>query len=204
MVRLSQGQAESFKGYHYNPLMDALHNNNNNNNNNNNYYYYYLLIRVFHISVSWWSFTGDWVTASFLKSPGFFTESWPFLIMLLFRWSPFGRRLPNPPGPLIILLLPCQTHQSQLAYLSPSCSIVFFNSLARSRYLSLFSHSFSFILWSAWAAKSTILQISFFCWLFWPRLGYLFVCLSPIEVSVCHFLGQELGWAYTMYWHGQI
>ena len=38
----------------------------------------------------------------------------------------------------------------------------FFNSLARSRYLSLFSHSFSFILWSAGAAKSTILQILFF------------------------------------------
>ena len=38
----------------------------------------------------------------------------------------------------------------------------FFNSLARSRYLSLFSHSFSFILWSARTAKSTILEIFFF------------------------------------------
>ena len=37
----------------------------------------------------------------------------------------------------------------------------FFNSLARSRYLSLFSHFFSFILWSAGTAKSTILQIFF-------------------------------------------
>ena len=48
------------------------------------------------------------------------------------------------------------------------CTIVtlmfhsFFNSLARSRYLSFFSHSFSFILWSAGTAKSTILQILFF------------------------------------------
>ena len=41
----------------------------------------------------------------------------------------------------------------------------FFNSLARSRYLSLFSHSFSFILWSAGTAKSTILQIFFFFFL---------------------------------------
>ena len=42
----------------------------------------------------------------------------------------------------------------------------FFNSLARSRYLSLFSHSFSFILWSTGTAKSTILPILFFfcCW----------------------------------------
>ena len=38
----------------------------------------------------------------------------------------------------------------------------FFNSLARSRYLSFFSHSFIFILWSARTAKSTILQIFFF------------------------------------------
>ena len=42
----------------------------------------------------------------------------------------------------------------------------FFNSLARSRYLSFFSHSFSFILWSAGTAKSTILQIFFFFFFF--------------------------------------
>ena len=39
----------------------------------------------------------------------------------------------------------------------------FFNSLAKSRYLSFFSHSFSFILWSAETAKATILQMLFFC-----------------------------------------
>ena len=38
----------------------------------------------------------------------------------------------------------------------------FFNSRARSSYLSFFSHSFSFILWSAETAKSTILQMLFF------------------------------------------
>ena len=37
-----------------------------------------------------------------------------------------------------------------------------FNSLGRSRYLSFFSLSFRFILWSAGTAKSTILQILFF------------------------------------------
>ena len=37
-----------------------------------------------------------------------------------------------------------------------------FNSLERSRYLSFFSHSFGFMLWSARTAKSTILQILFF------------------------------------------
>ena len=38
----------------------------------NNYH-----IRVFH-SFSWWSFTGVWVTASLLKSPGLFSGFWPF------------------------------------------------------------------------------------------------------------------------------
>ena len=37
-----------------------------------------------------------------------------------------------------------------------------FNSLARWKYLSFFSLSFRFILWSAGTAKSTILQILFF------------------------------------------
>ena len=50
-----------------------------------------------------------------------------------------------------------------------------FNSLARSWYLSFFSYSLSFILWSARTANSTILQFLFFSWLllglvFWPRL----------------------------------
>ena len=82
-----------------------------------------------------------------------------------------------------------------------------FNSLARSRYLSLFSHSFSFILWSAGTAKSIILQIFFFfcCWLlsslvFWSRLGDPFVCQSPIGVCVRHFVGYVLGCAYTICW----
>ena len=91
----------------------------------------------------------------------------------------------------------------------------FFNSLARSRYLFFFSHSFSFILWSAGSAKSTILQVlfSFFfflcCWLllslvFWLRLGDPCVCRSPIGVYVCHFLEQVLGCAYTICSYGQI
>ena len=51
----------------------------------------------------------------------------------------------------------------------------FFNSLTRSRYLSFFSHSFSFILWSAGIAKSTILQVLFFCWLL------LLLLFTPLE-----------------------
>ena len=67
------------------------------------YYYYYSLIRAFHISVSRWFFTGVWVIASLLKSPGLFSVFWPFSIMLSFGWSPLVRQLPNPPVPLVIL-----------------------------------------------------------------------------------------------------
>ena len=85
----------------------------------------------------------------------------------------------------------------------------FFNSQARSRYLSFFSHSFSFILWLARTTKLTILHILFFCWsilglVFWLRLGDECACQSPIGVYVCHFLGQVLGCPYTICWCGQI
>ena len=65
--------------------------------------------------------------------------------------SPFSNPLvtvPNAPITIGIIVI-CMFHN-------------FFSSLARSRYLSFFSHSFSFILWSAGTEKSTILQVLFF------------------------------------------
>ena len=64
-----------------------------------------------------------------------------------------------------------------------------FNSLARPKYLSFFSYSFSFILWSAGTAKSTILQILFFL-LIIIRSGLLAeigwsVCMSKSHRSLC-------------------
>ena len=60
----------------------------------------------------------------------------------------------------------------------------FFNSLARSRYLYLFSHSCSFILWSAGTAKSTILQI-FFSFFFFLLIITRSDYLAEIRWSVC-------------------
>ena len=62
----------------------------------------------------------------------------------------------------------------------------FFNSLARSRYLSFFSHYFSFILWSAGTAKSTI----------WQILSVLLIIinsglLAGIRWSVCMLKSQR-------------
>ena len=67
---------------------------------------------------------------------------------------------------------------------------IFYNSLARSRYLSFFSLSFSFILWSAGTAKSTILQVLFSFLLITIMAGLLteirgFVCMSKSDRSLC-------------------
>ena len=59
----------------------------------------------------------------------------------------------------------------------------FFNSLARLRYLSLFSHSFCFIHWSAGTEKSKILQVFFFFFFLLIIIGS--GLLAKIRWSVC-------------------
>ena len=66
----------------------------------------------------------------------------------------------------------------------------FFNSLSRSRFLSFFSQSFSFILWSAWTVKLSILQVLFFCVCIIIRSGLLgeirwSVCILKFHGSLC-------------------
>ena len=87
----------------------------------------------------------------------------------------------------------------------------FFNSLARSRYLSFFAHSFRFILWSTGTAKSTILQILFFLliiirsghlagirWSFCMLKSYRSLCMSYFlgvfhtSFNLCFFIGTFL------------
>ena len=65
----------------------------------------------------------------------------------------------------------------------------YFNSLTWSRYLSFFSHSFSFIIWSAGKEKSTILQVLIFL-LIIIRFGLLAdiwwsVCMLKFPWSTC-------------------
>ena len=83
--------------------------------------------------------------------------------------SPFSNRLVTVPNaPITIgIIVTCMFHS-------------FFNSLVWSRYLSFFSHVFSFILWSAGTAKLTILQFLFFL-LIIIRSGFL----AEIMWSMC-------------------
>ena len=123
---------------------------------NTHYYYYYNHHYYYHYSFEGsftWSSTRVWVTASLIKSPEIFSVFWLVLIILSFWWSPLVLLFPNPPVPLSI---PCWLYQvKQLQLVSPSLSSsMIFNSLARSRYLSFFSLSFSFNLWSAAEGQS--------------------------------------------------
>ena len=81
--------------------------------------------------------------------------------------SPFSNPLVTVPNaPITIgIIVTCMFHS-------------FFSSLARSRYLSFFSHSFCFILWSAGTAKSTILQVLFF-------FSYYYYSKQCFHITVC-------------------
>ena len=73
----------------------------------------------------------------------------------------------------------------------------FFNSLTKSRYLSFFSLSFRFILWSVGTAKSTILQILFFCMLIIMRSSLLVgirwsVCMLKSHRSLCESFSRTV------------
>ena len=88
--------------------------------------------------------------------------------------------------------------------------ISFFNSLARSRYLSFFFIFFQYnSVVSRYSKVHNFTSSLFFCWLlwvlvFWPRLGDPSVCQSPIGVNVHHSPGQMLGCAYTICLYSEI
>ena len=175
-------------------------------------------MRVYHTSVNWWFSTGGWGTGTLLKSPGLFLVFNNVVLWMIFT------------HPLIF--------KSSTPYTNPFVTIIigvivtimfhnFFSSLARSRYLSLFSLSDSFTLLSTRSKKSTIRQVlflSFFLSLFlfiylfiyfiylfffwlslglvvWPTLDDPFVSQNPKEFCTSHFLRRIQGCAYTIYYY---
>ena len=73
-----------------------------------------IIIRVFHIIISWRTFTGVWMIVSLLQSPGLFSVFWPISIMQLFGLSPLKLLFLNPSVLVSILLWLYQEHQLQL------------------------------------------------------------------------------------------
>ena len=86
-------------------------------------------MRVFHISNSWWSFTGIWDRASLLKSPRLFSVFWLISITQLFSWSPLVPLFPSPP--ILVQILWWLYQEPQLQLVSPLllCSTLFSNPL---------------------------------------------------------------------------
>ena len=117
------------------------------------FYYYYSLIRVFHWTLS--DSKSPQVSRTLLNILAVINNAVVWMVSTCpptsKSSSPFSNPLVTVPNvPITIgIIVTCMFHS-------------FFNSLARSRYLSFFSHSFSFILWSAGTAKTTILQVLFF------------------------------------------
>ena len=91
-----------------------------------NYYYHYsTTLRVFHISINWLPFTGVWVTASLLKSPGLFSVFWPISTLLSFGWSLLVFLFPILSVPFPVFWWLYRAYRSQLVSPSLSCSISF-------------------------------------------------------------------------------
>ena len=70
----------------------------------------------------------------------------------------------------------------------------FFNSPAKSWYLSFFSLSFSFILWSAGTAKSIILQILFFLLIIIIIIIIIIYSLEFFTSALADGLSLEFEW----------
>ena len=120
------------------------------------------LLRVFHTSVSWWFHTGVWVTKT---SPQVSMTLLSILadlnnaVVWMVSTRPVISKYSSPcTNSLVTLPRAPITIGIIVTFMFHS----FFNSLAKLRYLSLFSHSFIFTLWSAGTAKSTILHVLFF------------------------------------------
>ena len=120
---------------------------------------------VFHISVSWWYFDGDWGTASFFKSPGLVSVFWPIATIQQSGWSQVFIWFLIPPVFFLNLLELFQVHQFQLVLLSSIYSTGFF------LVLRVFFYIFAFLcvtLWSDGMAKSTRWKVLF---------SFLFICI---------------------------
>ena len=81
--------------------------------------------RIFHNNFSPWSFTRDWIAASFLRSPGLVSVFWKISTVLNFGWSRFVLKFTTFPAHLPSLEEPFPAHQIWYVSLSSSCSIAF-------------------------------------------------------------------------------
>ena len=134
---------------------------------------------------------------------------WSILAMLEEFWMVFTRPLiSKSSNPRINSLVTVPRAPIKIGITITFMFHSFFNSQTRSLYLSFFSFSFDFTLWSARNGKvhnfaSSLFLIDYYL-VVWPRLDYLFVSQDPWEVYVSHSLGQIPGCACTICLYGRI
>ena len=153
-------------------------------------------LTIFHISFSWWSFTGAWVRANLQVSSQY---SGCFQYCCSLDWphsssSPFNNSLLTVPKEPIMI---------------GTIVTFMFHIFFKAEILILLLTFFHFYSVFNWDSKVNNFANSFFVVVIdydkvWPRLYDSFVCQIPIGVLVCHSLGQILGCAYNIYPYGKI
>ena len=101
------------------------------------------------------------MTTSPVISPGRFLVFWPISVMY-FRWYLIVKRFPTLTAPFIKLLCVVSSSAITIGFTVTLSFISIFSSLARSKYLSLFSLSVIFIYWSAGTTMTSIRRVFFF------------------------------------------
>ena len=81
------------------------------------------------------------------------------IVVMMVSTRPLNSKFPSPFNNPVVTVLKAPI---KIVIIDTFVFYSFFNYLARSRFLSFFSLSFSFILWSIGTAKSTIFQFHFF------------------------------------------
>ena len=147
-----------------------------NENTDQNYYCYCFTLLRFFTSALADSFSPEFewqrVTSALFCSLAYFNDA----VVWMVSTCPLISKSSSPCTTLLVTALSTPiTIGITITFMFPS----FFSSLARSRYLSLFSLSFSFTLWSAGMAKFTTRQVRFFL-LTITRFG----CLAEIKWSI--------------------
>ena len=153
------------------------------------YYYHLLLFRLSTPALAVGFLTGVWVTTSLFKSPGtllrILADLNNALVEMISTLPPISKFSSFCINPLVTVPRVPIIISITVSFMFT----VFFNSLARSRYLSLFLFSFNFTLWSAWIAEFIIWHVLFFLLIItWSgRLAEIrwSVCMSKSHRSLC-------------------
>ena len=130
-----------------------------------------VLLLLLLVSVSWWYFTGVWVTASLLRSPGLFSVFWPNAAVWIFLIRP-----PTLPVPFLALGDRSNRANYYWYYSYSLVRQVFLILWQGQSFFSLFSFSLSLFNFQLYFRFLTILHQVFIQDLAWGKV--MIICIS--------------------------